>query len=922
MTTEAREVRLQPLLEDVARLRARLEEVLAFHGGEELVRAFREIRALTTELRNAPSPEAEERLWSYVAQLSPALRRDVIRAFAVFFHLVNIAEQNHRIRRRREYLLKEGAQPNSIRDILLRLRERGVPPERVQAALYTLSLELVVTAHPTEAARRTTLESHRRIAALLARLDREDLTEDERERLEEDLFDEIVILWQTMELKEERPKVLDEVMHGLFYFDVTLWDALPEVHEMLAHELRRAYPEFRFEVPPVIRFGSWIGGDRDGNPHVTVDVTLETLRRHRELAVRKYLAQVEDLVMRLSPSADLVPVSPALIAQVEKEEEHYLRDGYPWKGKREIYRRKLRIIAERLRRTERGEEGRYRGAEEFLQDLQQIARSMEAHHPKRRVPEALRKLIRQVELFGFHVASLDIREHSSRHERAVAAYLKAAGVADDYTRLPEEVKVELLSRLLRDPRPLRSAFYAYDPEAEEVFRVFTAVRELQEEYGREAVHTYIVSMATEPSDLLEVLLLAKEAGLVRLAADGTPESDIDVVPIFETIDDLRRAPQVMRELFLLSAYRDILRSRGDLQEVMVGYSDSSKDGGTLAANWYIYKAQVELAALGERFHVRFKFFHGRGGALGRGGAPLYRSILSRPLVLRGSGMKLTEQGEVLSDRYLLPEIALRSLEQAAAAMLAHYFADRLGEADEQNHPEWREAMEEIAATSLRRYRETVFGDPYFLRYFEETTPFEELQYFEIGSRPIRRRESRGFEDLRAIPWVFAWTQSRQLVPAWYASGEALASFLAREGGLERLREMYRHWPFFETLIDNLQMALIKADLGAARRYLRLARNPAEAERIFAEISRDYRLARSAILAITEQEDFLERSPTIRASIAFRNPHVDPLNVFQVMLLELLRRRREEGADPSELRALTQEVLFTIGGIAVGLRNTG
>lgn len=907
-----------PLRKDVKFLGQLLGQVLISHGGEELLNTVEEIREMTKSLRQSYSQEIYERLKEKIHGLTPPLRGSVIRAFTLYFHLVNIAEQNHRIRRRRQYRNNEEErwQPGSMEEAVYRLREKGVSAQELKEKLGKMSLELVMTAHPTEAARRTVLESHHRISQLLQELDHPYLTQRERRNLEEELFAEITILWQTEELRDRRPTVLDEVMNGLYYFDETFFDLLPEIHEELEEVLKKEYPEEKWEVPFFLRFGSWIGGDRDGNPYVTPEVTYETMKRHRSLALRKYRASLYRLMRLLSQSNHYVPIEEE-VKEIAKGEE-LLPEEERWLVPHEWYRRAVRVMIEKLDRIEGGREGRYERAEDFLADLQKIEHSLLLHHPKGHQLQPLRRLIRQVKMFGFHLATLDIRNHSGEHEQALTELLQAAGMVENYAALTEEEKVPLLIRLIEEPRPIIGQFYEYSPSTRSVLDVFQTIARIQQEFGEEAIQVYLVSMSESVSDVLEVLLMAKEAGIYRRLKDGRLISRLHVAPLFETIEDLEAAPKILDALYRLPLYREHLKSRGDLQEVMLGYSDSSKDGGTLTANWHLYKAQQEMYAISARYGIRLKYFHGRGGALGRGGGPLNRSILSQPLEAGCGAIKMTEQGEVLSSRYLIREIAHRSLEQATSALLEVTF--RTLDQDEEwceKRRRWETAMEEISAMAYEKYREIVFMDRDFFQYFKESTPFPELGSLPIGSRPISRKGSGRFEDLRAIPWVFAWTQSRQLLPAWYAAGYALDRYAA-DGGGELLQEMYREWPFFHTLIDTLQMALMKADLLAAREYRHLVTDKEIADRIFSAIEEEYRRTERMILFISGQRELMEKIPVIRSSIRLRNPYVDPLNFLQVELIGRLRSLGEGEEDPF----LRKEVLLTINGIAAGLRNTG
>lgn len=908
-----------PLRRDIKTLGHILGEILAHHGGMKLLEKVEKLRVMAITLRKNDDKDIYNELKEEIVNLDPPMRKQVIRAFSIYFHLINAAELNHRIRRRREYQLQDDhvVQKASIESAILSLKENKIDEETIQNVLNTISLELVITAHPTEATKRSVIEIQKRIATILKNLDNTTLTKKERKKLEDSLLNEVTILWQTEELRERKPTVIDEVRNGLYYFDQTFFDVLPDIHQDLEEGLTEQFPKHKWEVPNFLHFGSWIGGDRDGNPNVTPEVTWETLIRQRELAIKKYKEALVELMKRFSHSTTRAKVSEELIANVENEEKMYLKIEKRWPVEAEVYRRKIAVIIKRLKEVGNSEIG-YQSADELLDDLLLIHQSVNNHQPTDRELKMLNKLIRQVQLFGFHLATLDIRNHSGEHEAAITEILRKVKVTDDYAALSEDEKMKTLENVLMDPRPVLLLNEDYSKETQEMIKVFTMIKEAHETFGKKSILVYLVSMTQSASDLLEVLVLAKEAGIYRLHADGTVESHLNVAPLLETIDDLIAGPNIMETLFNLDVYRNHLKIHGDSQEIMLGYSDGSKDGGTLTANWKLYKAQLEIHGMAKRYNIGLKFFHGRGGSLGRGGGPLNRSILSQPRETLGDGVKITEQGEVLSSRYLLEDIAYRSLEQATSTLIEA--SVNLSEESEQQHlreKAWEEAMEEISVISLKKYQSLVFEDPDFLTYFTEATPLSEVGELNIGSRPSKRKNRNRFEDLRAIPWVFAWTQSRQLIPAWYAAGTGLESFVSKdEENLKLLQRMYEEWPFFRSTIDNLQMALMKADITTAKEYTSLVHDKEIAERIFGNIVEEYEKTKAVLLKISDDEELLDHTPNIKESVHRRNPYVDPLNFLQVELIKELREQEE----PNE--ELLTEVLLTISGIAAGLRNTG
>ncbi|MEH7096266.1 phosphoenolpyruvate carboxylase [Neobacillus vireti] len=907
-----------PLRRDVKLLGKMLGDILVDYGGPELFDKVEKIRLMCKTLREHFDEGIYEELKAEISSLNSPMRKQVIRAFSMYFHLINAAEQNHRIRRRRQYQLEDDkiVQPASIESAILKFKEHDSSEEIIQKALNTLSLELIITAHPTEATKRSILEIQQRIAAILKNLDHPLLTDREQKKLEDSLFNEVAILWQTDELRDHKPTVLDEVRNGLYYFDQTLFEVLPEIHQEVADCLEKYYPSTTWSVPNFLRFGSWIGGDRDGNPNVTSDVTWETLQKQRRLVLRKYKNVLIDIMKRYSHSTTRVNVSEELLLFLKEKEDFYLTDDKKWPNKTEAYRRVLAVIIERVRQVGKSEIG-YKTSDELLMDLKMINRSLKKHHPTDHELKTIQKLIRQVQLFGFHLATLDIRNHSGEHEAAITEILRKVQMTDNYAALSEQEKLQLLQNILKDPRPLLLLNEDYSAETQEMIKVFQMIKSAHEEFGKRAITVYLVSMTRSASDLLEVLLLAKEAGLYRLHADGTLESHLNVAPLLETIDDLTAGPKIMETLFEMPIYRNHLTILGDQQEIMLGYSDGSKDGGTLTANWKLYKAQIEIHEMASRYKIGLKFFHGRGGSLGRGGGPLNKSILSQPAETIGDGVKITEQGEVLSSRYLLEDIAYRSLEQATSTLLlsaAHVSQKEQGTLRENV---WEEAIEEISGFALSKYQSLVFEDPDFLTYFNEATPLKEIGDLNIGSRPMSRKNRGRFEDLRAIPWVFAWTQSRQLIPAWYAAGTGLDSFASRSAAnLQLLQQMYAKWPFFQSTIDNLNMALMKADITTAKEYLTLVEDKTIADRIFTNILEEYEKTKTILLKITGDSELLDHTPNIKESVYRRNPYVDPLNFLQVELIKELRKH-----DESDEEILT-EVLLTISGISAGLRNTG
>lgn len=915
------------LRRDVRFLGNILGEVLVHQGGRELLEHVEKIREMSKALRAEYLPELYEDFISTIKTLEPGIRHQVIRAFAIYFQLVNIAEQNHRIRRKRDYERSTGeaVQPGSIESVIQDLKEKKLSIDDVQDMLADISLELVMTAHPTEATRRAVLDIHKRIADEVMELDNPTLTYREREKLREKLLNEVLTLWQTDELRDRKPTVLDEVRNGMYFFHETLFEVLPDVYEELERVLQKYYPEVMWHVPTYLRFGSWIGGDRDGNPSVTAEITWKTLNMQRNLVIYKYENIIRSLMRQMSFSTTIISVTDEFTRSIEEDKANVeLRTIDPWTNEKEPYRIKLTYMLQKLQNMRDDEykesNQRYHTVADFINELKLIDRSLRHHYADYVANTHLKKFIRQVELFGFHLAALDVRQHSQEHENTMTELLAKSGVSDDYTALNEEEKIELLHGLLGDMRPLINETTELSDSSKECLEVYRTIYKAQQEFGVGCITSYLISMTRGASDLLEVMVFAKEAGLFRRNEDGSITSTIQAAPLFETIDDLHEAPAIMETLFKLPIYRECVAAMGNLHEIMLGYSDSNKDGGMVTANWELRVALNDLTQTAKAHEVRLKFFHGRGGALGRGGMPLNRSILAQPPHTIGGGIKITEQGEVLSSRYSMKGIAYRSLEQATGALITGAYLSRYPAQEQTTESQWEEIMRGISVDAQTKYQDLIFRDPDFMTFFKESTPLPEVGELNIGSRPSKRKGSDKFEDLRAIPWVFAWTQSRYLLPAWYAAGTSFEAYINGDNErLETLRTMYREYSFFRSLVDNLQMALGKADLIIAGQYAGMIEDETIKNRIFSLIEVEYAKTKEMILTITGQEDILDNVPVIQESIRLRNPYVDPLSYMQVQLLTELRNLRADNQDDAEL---LREVLITINGIAAGLRNTG
>jgi len=958
-----------PLRNDIRLLGDLLGQTLKRLGGTRLFDTEERVRTLCKQMRAKPSPATERRLKRLLHGLNTDDTIGVIRAFSVYFQLVNIAEQHHRIRRKRYYELhtpdspQRGSIAQTLRQLRAdnpRLRTTGMR-RKLQSVIDRLDIVPVMTAHPTEAARRTLPEKHRRIADLLTAADDTTLPPRRRDEVLRDLAAEVEAIWLTDEIRHSQLRVLDEVNNVLYYFDTTLFDAVPALFDELAGRLAAAFPGVRLRDGTVpLRFGSWVGGDRDGNPNVTPEITWETLRLQQQLAIRKYLAAVAALSRRLSESMRYAPPSAELTASIARDGRDMPRTAAEVlaRNPEEPYRQKLSFVYRRLENTLKrnaelggalridkadqlisirpalpiiaalkattATEGEYRDARDLREDLRLVRDSLRTDKASL-AARSVDRLIRQVEVFGLHLACLDLRQHSARHTAALAEVTAPLGIPDGYAALDESARVAWLTAELATPRPLVAADASYSPETTETLNVFRVARRALDEISPRSLRSYVISMTRAASDVLTVLVLAKQAGLVDVAAAA---SRLAVTPLFETIDDLRRSPDVMRELFSNPVYRRVLKSQGNVQEIMIGYSDSSKDGGILTSSWELYRAQKQLWEVAREHGIELKLFHGRGGTVGRGGGPSHEAIRAQPEGTVAGRIKITEQGEVVSSKYSLPDIAMRSLELTTAAVIAASLppdarADGPGPA---TVARWEKVMAEISGYAFDAYRGFVRGTRGFLDYFMQATPVEELQHLRIGSRPARRRKgSKSLDDLRAIPWVFGWTQSRHLLPGWLGVGSALERFLGQEPARDRprrlrlLRRMYQDWPFFHSTISNIEMTLAKADFQIARQYAERLPDPRIGRRIFRLLSAEYDSTCRVVRQITGEKSLLENAPVLRRSIAVRNPYVDPMSYLQVELLARSRRGRVPARDRERL---LYALVLTINGIAAGMRNTG
>lgn len=886
-----------------------LGEVLTEQESAEIFELEERIRQ-AAKARRAGDPDAGLQLVQEVAGLDYSAARAVSAAFTIYFDLVNLAEEAYRAASLRQRQAENFPAPvsESIADAVQKLKRRGVSPEHMGAVLKDFRIELVLTAHPTEARRRTILSKLQRIARLISELQSLDLLPHERIDHQLSLKAEITSLWLTERARTMRPSVTDEVRIGLYFVDEVFWSLFTRMYVELDAALQQHYPGLECSQP-WLRLASWIGGDRDGNPNVTAAVTAETLRLHRGLAVEHYRSEMQTLARRYSISSRRIPSPPSLQAWLSTRyplpaHAAYLERRYTT----EPFRLALSLLGADLemaskddmtgRLLERRAQTPMARAEDFSMPLEIINQAL----PPILAQEKLRETRWQLSSFGLHTARLDLREDSGQVMNTLLETMRGLGLDPGLLDEQQGIATHLLVDLLEKPTPKLAATPGITGETAETWALFHLITRAKSIYGPDLLGPFIVSMTRSPGDILGVLLLARWSG----CAEG-----LDIVPLFETLDDLESAPIILDALFSLPVYQQHLESCGKEQMVMIGYSDSNKDGGYLAANWSLYQAQENIAGVCRRAGVRLTLFHGRGGTVARGGGPANRAILAQPPGTIGGRFRVTEQGETIAGRYSNPILAHRHLEQIISATLLASFPE------ETHLPvTWRQMMNQMSQAALDVYRSLVYETPGFMEFWYAATPIEEISRLYIGSRPPARGGGSGIRKIRAIPWVFSWMQSRFNLPGWYGLGSALSGI----GSFAELREMYQRWPFFRTLLDNAEMSLLKADLGIAEIYAELVPDEALRLKILERIRDEYQLSLQAILKISGHAELMDSDPVIQRSVRLRNPYVDPLNYIQV---EMLRRLRQlEDSEGAEAQAYRDVIVLTINGIAAGLRNTG
>ena len=913
-----------------------LGEVVASQSGEDVLHHIERLRKGFIQFRKDGDPARLTRLKKLIDRLSPDMLRPIIRAFSTYFQLVNIAEESFQHQQRRRVAtsgvqLWEGSFDQCIRD----LHKKGVTLEQLQDLLDEVRYMPVFTAHPTESKRRAILFRLRRIFEANEGLDSRALTLDHKNYWRKALKTRIQTLWKTDEVRPAKPDVRHEIRMGLHHFEASLFEAIPVVYRRLQYAIERRYADDEsntaIDLPALLRFGSWIGGDRDGNPNVTAETTTEAILTQQQTILGYYINQI-DLLTRIFTQSDQF-CSPSKAFQMSLDADDAYREQFDdtWRARfpHEPYRRKLYIMKLRLKQALGRTEARlagaaydtgaigYRTEEEFIRDLVLIRDSLSSHGDQDTANSELLDLLRMARTFGFYLARLDIRQESNVHTEAIAEILRTAGVHEDYASLDEEAKMTLMGELLEKP-PIRFARGQLSPMTREILAVFDVIGEMQECVSPLVIGRYVISMAHHASDVQHVMFLASLTGLAGNQG-GKFICRIGVSPLFETIEDLQHIEPVMTRLLDDPVYRRLLQKHGRLQEVMLGYSDSAKDGGIIASVWSLYQAQQQVIDLGKARGIKIRLFHGRGGTIGRGGGPTHQAITSQPAGTVLGHIKFTEQGEVLYYKYSNRETAVFELTMGLTGVITA--STGLVKPVRKDNPLYAKVMRQLQITGERHYRDLTEHTPGFLDYFYEATPVNEIAMLNIGSRPShRKKQDRSKYSVRAIAWVFGWAQARQTLPAWYGLGAALEGCCGEDGEqLKTLRKLYEEWPFFRSLLNNTQMALSKSDMRIASEYAELAEDQETAQQVFTLIREEYERACKWVLKVSGNKQLLDETPLLQQSLVRRNPYLDPLNHIQ---LALLKRYRDETLDESEREIQLDPLLRSINAIAGGMRNTG
>ncbi|MGV6810150.1 MAG: phosphoenolpyruvate carboxylase [bacterium] len=919
-----------------------LGEVLQEQGKDGLYDIVESLRKGYTELREQDNLQKRTELMALISTLDDDMLMQVIRAFNTFYALSNLVEEDfmHRERRRKFRKGDDHLWKGSFLDTVGELKNDGITVEEMQTIVNGLNYRPVFTAHPTEARRRTLMDLQRDIFLLIDKLQIAELSEEEEFSLMRHLKAQIQLMWRTNEVRISKPSVIDEVRYGLYYFNESLFDAIPVVYRYFERAIRQTYGKGAVNIPSFLRFGSWIGGDRDGNPFVTPSITRQAIRLHMQTALQAYIERVNALQGQLTHTIHFITPSPEFDESIAVDDVRYgvfIYRDLPQYYQEEPYRRKLKVIAYRLEQTLQCVNQRlanddntlalpdaaYKNAEEFHKDLSLISDSLEYHGDHAIARRDLKDLIRLVETCGFNLYQLDIRQESDVHTATVAEIITQLRDID-YLQMNEAERVTFLAKMIENntlPIPNKAIMTDKSVETLEVFEVIVKMRE---EAGAGAFGAYVISMTHTASHVMELMFLAKLVGLVGFDEDGNAFNHIEPSPLFETVEDLKHIADVLTDLLENDTYRRLLASSGNIQEVMLGYSDSCKDGGIMASNWNLYNAQKQVIALTDKYEIDCRLFHGRGGTIGRGGGPTHEAILSQPPDTVHGQIKFTEQGEVLSNKYSNTETAIYELGVGSTGLLkaSKCLVRKRGPYSD----EYLSTMSTLSQTGEETYRELIDFTPGLLDYFYEITPVQEIGHLNIGSRPShRKKKDRSKASIRAIPWVFGWAQARHTLPAWYGIGTALKTFRNSygEGALALLQTMYKEWPAFRALLSNAQMALFKGQMDTAKEYAEIMQDQSLAMHIYGKVKAEYTLTEQQILEVAQLNQLMDETPLLQYSMRRRDPYLDPLNHIQIMLIKRHRQHGSEAiAASDELSPSLDNLLRTINAIAAGMRNTG
>ncbi len=928
----AAEIRDKHLRARVKLLGKILGKVITSQVGEETYNAIEKLRTGYIQLQTNDDPALRQELKEFIESRDAEELNLIIRAFNLYFSLVNLAEEENQYYERQSQLKSDGPLwTGSVLNTVSEFKEQGMNASQVQELLNKLHYIPVFTAHPTESKRRSVMDNLRRIFLDIGSLNEADTYNNEyvKEALYQQLESQIQVLWQTDEVRRQKPTVEDEIRNGIYYFRKSLFDAVPTVYRYMERALAKHYPDDNIETPNFLTFGSWIGGDRDGNPFVTHDTTVNALLLQSRAVIYEYQKRIFDLSSKLTQSRYLCDISQKIIKRSTIVDADLIKAVFkkrPDRFKDEPYRRFLYIMEGRLKKNlayieawingEKQEKSSfaYQSEDELLEDLELIYDSLCNHGDENVANEDLQDLIRLVKTFGFYLMRLDIRQESNVHTDAVADLLSHVDI--DYNSLSESEKLELLAKHVSSATIIDTQHLALQDMTKEVLEVFNTVREMRKEISPKAFNNYVISMTHEASHVMEVLFLAHQAGLAGYNA-GEAYCDLQISPLFETIEDLEHIVPVTESLFENPTYKALLQSSGNEQEIMLGYSDSAKDGGNLASAWSLYQAQQQIMKLADTHQIDCRLFHGRGGTVGRGGGPTHFAILSQPTgTVRGS-IKFTEQGEVLSYKYSNSETAMYELSLGVTGLMKA--STCLVQEIVEDKPEYLDYMQTLAKDGEHNYRELTDNTPGFFEFFYEATPVTEIGLLNIGSRPSHRKKGNlSKASIRAIPWVFGWAQARLTFPAWQGTGYALDNWINQHGD-SQLKEMHENWPFFRALISNIQMALFKTDLDIGHEYSKLGKNQVEAQKIYNMIAEEHQRSSNRILEITGNEYLMAETPALALSLARRNPYLVPLNNIQIVLLE---RYKSDSTTEEEKELWLTPLLNSINAIAAGMRNTG